>query len=68
MTRPVITIRADEGILDTTKQMMAHSVRRLPIVDQNENLVGLVSADDLIPLLGQELSNIAESIELERVA
>jgi CBS domain-containing protein len=63
MTSPVSTIRADEGVLDVTNLMMEQCVRRLPIVDDDGCLVGLVSADDLIPLLSHELSNIAEGIE-----
>ena len=65
MTHPVSTIREDEGVLDATRQMMEQSVRRLPIVDEDGKLVGLVSADDLVPLLSRELHNIAESIQAE---
>jgi CBS domain-containing protein len=65
MTHPVSTLREDEGILDATKQMMEHSVRRLPVVDEHERVVGLVSVDDLIPLLSRELHHIAEGIQSE---
>jgi hypothetical protein len=40
-------------------------VRRLPIVDEHERVVGLVSVDDLIPLLSRELHQIAEGIQTE---
>jgi signal-transduction protein with cAMP-binding, CBS, and nucleotidyltransferase domain len=65
MTHPVSTIREDEGVLDATRQMMEQSVRRLPIVDQYEHLVALVSADDIVPLLSRELHNIVEGIQAE---
>ena len=65
MTHPVATIREGEGVLDVTEQMMEHSVRRLPIVDEHDELVGLVSADDLVPLLSRELHNIVEGIQAE---
>ena len=65
MSHPVFTIREDEGVLDATKQMMEQSVRRLPIVDEDDMLVGLVSADDLVPLLSRELHNIVEGIQAE---
>jgi hypothetical protein len=45
--------------------MMEHSVRRLPIVDQYEHLVALVSADDIVPLLSRELHHIVEGIRAE---
>lgn len=62
MTAPVATIREDKGVLDATQRMMEHKVRRLPIVDENDHLVGLVSIDDLLPLVSRELSNMVESI------
>jgi CBS domain-containing protein len=65
MTHPVSTLRDDEGILDATRQMMEHSIRRLPVVNEHERLVGLVSVDDLIPLLSRELHHIAEGIQAE---
>ena len=65
MSYPVYTIREDEGVLDATKQLMEQSVRRLPIVDEDDMLVGLVSADDLVPLLSRELHNIVEGIQAE---
>jgi CBS domain-containing protein len=65
MTCPVSTIRADEGIYDATRQMMEQAVRRLPVVDELERLVGLVSLDDLLLLLSRELQNVAEGIRAE---
>jgi CBS domain-containing protein len=65
MTCPVCTIRSDEGIYDATRQMMELSVRRLPVVDNFERLVGLVSLDDLLLLLSRELQNVAEGIRSE---
>lgn len=65
MTCPVSTIRADEGIFSATQQMMQLAVRRLPVVDQNERLVGLVSLDDLILLLSREIQNIADGVRAE---
>ncbi len=62
MTAPVATIREEQGVLDATQKMMEEAVRRLPIVDENEHLVGLVSIDDLLPLVSRELTNMAESM------
>jgi CBS-domain-containing membrane protein len=63
MNHPVVTIRDDEGVLEVTNLMMEQSVRRLVIVDEQGELVGLVSVDDLIPLLSVELGNIAEGMQ-----
>jgi CBS-domain-containing membrane protein len=65
MIHPVSTIRDDDSIFHATQQMMERAVRRLPIVDKLDRVVGLVSLDDLLPLLSRELDNIAQGIRAE---
>jgi CBS domain-containing protein len=65
MAYPVATIREDEGILSATQQMMQLCVRRLPVVNKLENLVGIVTLDDLLLLLSRELHNISEGVRTE---
>ena len=65
MTCPPVTLQEREGIFDATEQMKRHAVRRLPVVDDIGRLVGIVSLDDLIPLLSQEMHNLAEGIKPE---
>ncbi|MFM7842927.1 MAG: hypothetical protein ACKPEY_01685 [Planctomycetota bacterium] len=38
-------------------------MRRLPIIDRQERLVGMLTADDLFAMLARELLNVAESLE-----
>jgi CBS domain-containing protein len=63
MTRDVHTIWQDQGIFNATQYMMGHKVRRLPVIDRQEHLVGMVTADDLIGLFARELLNVAKSLE-----
>lgn len=65
MTCPVSTINKDAGVYNATQQLMEEAVRRLPVVDDNGDAVGLVSLDDLFLLLSRELQNMAEGIKLE---
>jgi len=37
-------------------------VRRLPIIDADGRVTGIVTADDLVALLGRELSALGEAI------
>jgi CBS domain-containing protein len=39
--------------------MRDQGVRRLPVVDHAQRLVGLLSADDLLDLLAGEISDLA---------
>lgn len=65
MTRVIRVISDDAGIEAATKQMHDHEVRRLPIVDKRNNVVGIVSMDDVLGYLGRELHNLSEGIQHE---
>jgi len=59
MSTPVETVGRDDGVFDTTRSMMESGVRRLPVLDENDHLVGLVTLDDFLRVLARELSNLA---------
>jgi CBS domain-containing protein len=65
MSQPVQTIYRDDGVFDTTQVMMERGIRRLPVVDNEGLLVGLVTLDDLLRVLSRELSNLAQGIKSE---
>lgn len=65
MTRNVLAIPEDTGIFTATKYIRDRQVRRLPIVDREDRLVGMVSLDDLLRALAGELFNLAEGIQRE---
>jgi len=47
MSHKVITCRANDGVGQAEALMRDNRVRRLPVVDQNERLVGILSLNDL---------------------
>jgi CBS domain-containing protein len=63
VTYDPITVSLYDGIETAAERMRTHGVRRLPIVDENGDIVGIVTADDLLILLGGELAAISEGIE-----
>lgn len=65
MTCPVTTMRDGDGVFTATQYMMENALRRVPVVDDEGLLVGLVSLDDLLVLLSRELDNLARSVEAE---
>jgi CBS domain-containing protein len=48
MTAPAITIRPDATIPAAVRLMTTHHIRRLPVVDEEGKLVGIVSRRDLL--------------------
>jgi CBS domain-containing protein len=65
---PVATIDEHEGIFNATQRMMELGVRRLPVVNDFGHLVGIVSLDDLLLLLGRELHNLSAGVRAEVTA
>jgi CBS domain-containing protein len=65
MTRQVVAIPDDMDVFAATKFVRECGVRRLPIVDRDDRLVGVVTLDDLVRFLGEELHNLAAGIEAE---
>jgi CBS domain-containing protein len=65
MSQHVLAIPEDTGIYTATRFMRERQVRRLPIVDREDRVVGMVTLDDLLRFLGQELCNLAEGIKQE---
>ena len=47
MTDELITARIDDDVQDVASRMSDAQVRRLPVIDQNERLCGIVSLGDL---------------------
>lgn len=47
MTTEVITCREDDDIDSTLAAMSKHQLRRIPVVDDNEQLVGIIAQADV---------------------
>ena len=47
MTEELITARIDDNVQDVASRMSEAQVRRLPVIDQDERLCGIVSLADL---------------------
>jgi len=50
-----VTIDADDGIEDAIETMMVHDLRRLPVIDADQHLVGMLGQDDLASALPPEM-------------
>ncbi|QIO21701.1 CBS domain-containing protein [Haloarcula sp. JP-L23] len=64
MNREPFTAQAGDGIFELCAAMAEHGVRRVPVVDDGE-LYGIVTLDDLVILLEDEMHNISEVIRSE---
>jgi len=66
MCRDLVLAREHDNLFDAIKLMRQKGIRRLPVVDQNGALVGIITADDLIELIAEQLRDIAGLIGREQ--
>jgi CBS domain-containing protein len=66
VTEKLVSAHEDQGIFECIQQMRSHGIRRMPIVDAQGSLVGIVSVDDLVQLLAEEMSELGKLITREQ--
>jgi CBS domain-containing protein len=62
MTGGLVTVKESLGVFEAIQYMRTKAVRRLPVVDEQGALVGILTLDDLLQLLSEELVAIARLI------
>ncbi|MGA2712523.1 MAG: CBS domain-containing protein [Bryobacteraceae bacterium] len=66
MTAALVTAKERDGVFETVRLMRAEAVRRVPIVDADGSLIGIVSLDDIVELMAEELGDLATLIRQEQ--
>lgn len=56
----VATLREDDSAERALATMLRHAVRRIPVVDEEGGLIGIVAQDDLLELLTGQMSRLAK--------
>ena len=62
----VATVRESEGLFEALRYMRGKGVRRMPVVDRDGGLVGILTLDDLLSLLAEEMTELAKLVSHER--
>jgi CBS domain-containing protein len=55
-----ITINVNEGIYDAILVMRKKGIKRLPVTNDDGSLFGVISADEVLKLMGDEINNLAK--------
>lgn len=56
----LVSVQDKEGVFETIRLMRAKGVRRIPVVNQDGGLAGIVSAEDILDLLAEEMADLAK--------
>lgn len=62
ISRDVVVVKENDDVIDTTKLMRQLGVRRLPVVDELGGLVGIITLDDLIDIIAEQMQDLAALI------
>ncbi|MET9392959.1 CBS domain-containing protein [Streptomyces sp. NPDC006624] len=65
MSRPAVTVRSDATVAEAARVMARHRVERLPVVDDEERLVGIVTRRDLLQVFLRPDAEIRSAIRNE---
>lgn len=65
MTTDLVTAREDDSLIDLMRTMRRKGVRRIPVVGGQGELVGLVTLDDVLAILAEELGLLVAAIDSE---
>ena len=59
MSEDLLTARDNDDVYETIEKMRLRGIRRVPVVDGNGSLSGIVSADDLLEFLAEEMGDLS---------
>ncbi|MEU6541291.1 CBS domain-containing protein [Streptomyces sp. NPDC047000] len=63
MTAPAVTVRADDTVREAARLMARHGVERLPVLDDADRLVGIVTRSDLLGVFRRDDEEIRGDVE-----
>lgn len=65
MTENPTTVGIGDGVFEVTKTMFEAEVRRIPVVDDEGAIAGIITLDDFLVLFTDEMNGLAGVVEAE---
>lgn len=66
MAPKLSTVKDSTGIYEAIQYMRGEGVRRLPVVDSKGGLIGILTLDDMLELLAEELLELSRLVKHEQ--
>ncbi len=66
MSPEIFTIQENTATYEAIEYMRRKTIRRLPVVDESGELVGIFTLDDVLELLAAELQDLAKLVRYEQ--
>lgn len=66
MVTELHTAREIDSLWETIRHMRSHGIRRVPVINDEEVLVGIISTDDILEILSSELNELIKIFSKEQ--
>jgi CBS domain-containing protein len=66
MSGELVTANEQDDMLDTLQRMRRRGVRRVPVLTATGTLAGIVTLDDLLELVAEQLGDVVKAIATEQ--
>lgn len=66
MSPDLVVAREDDDLFQTLDMMRERGVRRVPVIDDDAQLAGILSVDDVLALLASAISRVPQLMRTER--
>jgi CBS domain-containing protein len=66
MSGELLLAREVDGLWETLKRMRSRGVRRVPVINDENVLVGILTVDDILEILANEFSEVITVLNKER--
>jgi len=66
MSNELVSVRDTNHVYDTLKLMRGKGVRRMPVVNDENVLIGILTVDDLLDVVISELDDIVNIVAIEQ--
>lgn len=66
MSISLVTVRERDDLVDVIGRMRSHGVRRVPVVNEQGGLEGILAVDDILELLAEQVNGLAGLVRIEQ--
>lgn len=60
MSPNLFSVSEKEGVFETIRLMQAKGIRRVPVIDHDDALTGIITVEDMLAFLAEELTELAK--------
>lgn len=66
MSKQLVIASGSEDVSQALQRMVAHGVRRIPVVDDGQFVLGIVTLDDILRVQAEQASSIAHIVSKQQ--